>query len=75
MRITVDIPPDLHRQAQALARDTSRTFSETVVDLMRRGLTQGQAADITTSQRTGLPVVRLGKAITTDEVRSLEDDE
>lgn len=31
MRATIEIPPDLHRQVQALARDTSRTFSETVV--------------------------------------------
>ena len=45
----------------SIARDTSRTLSETVADLIRRGL--------------GLPVVSLGKVITTDDVQSLEDDE
>lgn len=75
MRTTVDIPSDLHRQAVAIARDTSRTFSETVVELMRRGLGQGKGSEITTSSRTGLPVAHLGRVITTEDVRSLEDDE
>jgi hypothetical protein len=74
MRTTIDIPEDLHRQAAAIARDTSRTLSETVADLMRRGLRQGRAADISRSPRTGLPVVHLGTVITSDDVRALEDD-
>jgi hypothetical protein len=53
----------------------SRTLSEIVADLMRRGLGQGQPTQLTRSTRTGLPVVRLGTVITTDDVRALEDDE
>jgi hypothetical protein len=75
MRTTVDLPDDLHAQAVAISRDTHRTLSETVADLMRRGLGQGQDAEVATSARTGLPVVHLGRTITTEDVRALEDDE
>ena len=74
MRITVDLPADLHAKAVAIARDTHRTLSETVADLMRRGLGQGQAAVVTTSARTGLPLVHLGRIIAAEDVRTLDDD-
>ncbi|MBV8931975.1 MAG: antitoxin [Kutzneria sp.] len=75
MRTTLDLPDDLHRQVLSIARDTSRTLSETVVELMRRGLGQGKPSQTSRSPKTGLPVVNLGKIITTDDVRSLEDDQ
>lgn len=75
MRTTIDIPDDLHRQVVSIARDTERTLSETVVELMRRGMGQGAVAEQVPSERTGLPVVRIGKVTTTEDVRSLEDDE
>ena len=77
MRTTIDLPPDLHRQALSLARDTSRTLSETVADLMRRALAQGQPPEsgITRDELTGLPVFSIGAVVTTEDVRSLEDDE
>jgi predicted transcriptional regulator len=74
MHTTINLPDDLHQQAQSLARDSSRTLSETVVDLIRRGLAQTTAAELGRSSRTGLPVVRLGAIVTTDDVRALEDD-
>jgi hypothetical protein len=42
--------------------------------LMRRGLGENRAPELTRSAATGLPVVRLGRMITTEDVRSLEDD-
>ncbi|WP_163567403.1 antitoxin [Fodinicola feengrottensis] len=75
MRTTIDLPEDLHRQAVSIARDTARTLSETVVDLMRRALGQGGTPEVTRSARTGLPVVHLATTITTEDVRSLEDDQ
>lgn len=75
MRTTIDLPDDLHSQVVSIARDTARTLSETVVDLMRRGLGQGTAVEAVRSERTGLPVVRIGKVLTSEDVRSLEDDE
>jgi hypothetical protein len=75
MRTTVDLPDDLYEQAKSIARDTSRTLSDTVADLMRRGLGKGRAAAaVSRSAETGLPVIRLGTVITSDDVRALEDD-
>ena len=74
MRITVDLPADLHAKAVAVARDTNRTLSQTVADLIRRGLGQRQDAKVTTSTRTGLPVIHLGQTTTTDDVRKLDDE-
>ncbi len=74
MRTTIDLPDDLHRRALSIARDTSRTLSETVTDLLRRALGDGGVVETSRSTRTGLPVVRVGTVITTEDVRSLDDD-
>lgn len=75
MRTTIDLPDDLHRQVVSIARDKGRTLSETVVELMRSGLNQGAAAEAARSERTGLPVVRIGRVISSEDVRALEDDD
>lgn len=75
MRTTIDLPEDLHRQALAIARDTSRTLSETVAALLRRGLGQTGETGLSRSTRTGLPVLRLGGVITSEDVRALDDDQ
>ncbi len=75
MRTTIDLPADLHRRALAIARDTSTSLSQTVAGLMRRGLErEDRPAEISRSPRTGLPVLHLGKVITSEDVRSLEDE-
>jgi Arc/MetJ family transcription regulator len=75
MRTTIDLPDDLHKQALAIARDNHRTLSETVADLMRRGLGAGQTAALSSDPRTGLPLVSVGTVVTSEDVRSLEDEE
>jgi len=76
MRTTIDLPEDLHKQAQAIARDTRRTLSETVVDLMRRGLgAPSSSAVMSKDPRTGLPLLSVGTIVTSEDVRSLEDEE
>jgi Arc/MetJ family transcription regulator len=75
MRTTIDIPDDLHAQAVALARDTHQSLSKTVAGLIRRGLSSGNPGEIARSPRTGLPVAHLGKIITSEDVRRLEDDD
>ena len=75
MRTTIDLPDDLHALATAIARDTHQTLSQTVAGLVRRGLSSGHPGEITTSARTGLPVAHLGKTITSEDVRQLEDDD
>jgi predicted transcriptional regulator len=75
VRTTIDLPDDLHKQAQAIARDTHRTLSETVADLMRRGLAAGSTTAISIDRRTGLPLVSVGTVVTSEDVRSLEDED
>jgi predicted transcriptional regulator len=75
VRTTIDLPDDLHKQAKAIARDTQRTFSETIADLIRRGLGAGGTTPIATDPRTGLPLVSVGTVVTSEDVRSLEDEE
>jgi hypothetical protein len=74
VRTTIDLPDDLHAQAAAIARDTHQTMSQAVAGLIRRGLSSGHPGEITTSARTGLPVAHLGKTITSEDVRQLEDE-
>ena len=74
MRTTIDLPEDLHRLARAVARDEGRTLSETVVRLLRRALGQ-DGADVTVSpDEVGLPAVRVGRPVSSDDVRSLDDE-
>ena len=75
VRTTIDLPDDLHKQALAIARDTHRTLSETVADLIRRGLRAGSNAAISRDPTTGLPLVSVGTVVTSEDVRSLEDEE
>lgn len=75
VRTTIDFPDDLHKQALAIARDTRRTLSQTVVDLMRRGLDGASPGPTSTDPRTGLPLVTVGRVVTSEDVRSLEDEE
>lgn len=76
MRTTIDIPEDLHRIATSMARDTGRTLSDTVAELIRRGLGTGESPIRRyVSPRSGLPVVHLGRGpVTVDDVRALDDD-
>ena len=75
MRTTVDLPDELHRQVRAIARDTHRTFSDPVADLMRHGLSPDAPAAVSRSRRNGLPVVTLGTVVTTEDARALDDEE
>lgn len=75
MRTTVDLPDDLHKLAQSIARDTHRSFSATIVDLIRRGLDAGRSEGPSTSSVTGLPVLTLGRVITSEDVRALDDEQ
>lgn len=74
MRTTVDLPEDLHRIAVSLARDSSRTLSETVADLMRRGLGVPGTVRVDVDPASGFPVVTTGVPITTEDVRALDDE-
>jgi Arc/MetJ family transcription regulator len=74
MRTTIDLPDDLHRLARAVARDEGRTLSETVVRLLRRALGQDGAGAMAAPDQVGLPAVRVGRPLSSDDVRSLDDE-
>jgi hypothetical protein len=69
----VDLPDDLDRIARSIARDNKQSFSETIAMLIRRGLGDG-ALRVDRNPRNGLPIVHLGRPVTSEEIRSLEDD-
>lgn len=74
MRTTIDLPKDLHDAARSIARDRGITLSEAVADLLRRGLGNAGSVDFGRSAGTGLPTARVGRLVTQDDVRSLDDD-
>ena len=74
MRTTVDLPDDLHRVAQAIARDSGTSLSETVTRLLRGALATSGPVRVTTSARTGLKVATVGRVVTSEDVRSLDDE-
>jgi len=74
MRTTIDLPVELLERTKAIARDTSRTLSEVVADLLRRGLEPGATPSPARSPHTGLPVVFIGRIVTSEDVRSLDDE-
>ena len=80
MRTTVDLPEDLHRIVSSLAVHTRRSLSLTAVELIRRGLASPASRDasakvaVATNAKTGLPVIRLPRTVTPEDVKALEDD-
>lgn len=74
MRTTIDLRPELHAKALSIAKDTHRSLSETVNDLLARVLEPTAAPAVTRNPRTGFPLVTVGRIVTEDDVRSLDDE-
>jgi len=72
MRTTIDLPEELHELARQLAHDESRSMSEVIFDLIRIAVRQNRADIAVTSQ--GIPQVSVGRPVTVEGVRSLDDD-
>jgi hypothetical protein len=76
MRTTVDLPPAVHRRAQALAEARHQSLSATVADLTVRGLAAlGEPVEVSSDPVSGLPVISLGRPVTASEVAAALDDE
>lgn len=73
MRTTIDLPEDIHAAAKGIARDQGVTLSEAVTMLIRRGMGEPGSVAVGKSRRTGLPLARVGRIVTVDDVRSLDD--
>lgn len=72
MRTTIDLPEDLHALARQLAHEGHRSMSHVVEELIRRGLRLA-STDAVRSTR-GMPVVAVGRPVTVEDVRSLDDE-
>lgn len=76
MRTTIDLPPAVHQRARELAAQRGQSLSSVLADLTVRGLAQlGAPVELTTDARTGLPVLSLGRRITSRDVADALDDE
>jgi predicted transcriptional regulator len=74
VRTTIDLPEDIHRVVAAIARASDTSLSDTVTRLLRAALSAPGPVRVTTSARTGLRVASVGRVVTSQYVRSLEDD-
>jgi hypothetical protein len=54
--------------------DTPGDTPQLLLDRHDEDLTVARSAKVSRSKRTGLPTVRLGTAITSEDVRALDDD-
>ena len=75
MRTTVTLPADLHEALATIAHDRRQTVSQTLAELLRQSLMPTERLRLDTDPRTGLPVVHVGRPVTAEDVRSLEDEE
>lgn len=76
MRTTVDLPPAVHQRAKELAAARGQSLSAVVAELTMRGMAQlDMPVMLRTDSRTGLPVLSIGRRITSADVADLLDDE
>jgi len=76
MRTTVDLPPAVHARAVEIAERTGRSLSAVVAELAVRGLAQlDHPMVIGTDERSGFPVVTIGRRVTSEQVAAALDEE
>ncbi len=71
----MDLPEDVHAVAVAIARDAGTSLSDVVTRLLRAGLGTPGPVQVSVSPRTGLTVGLFGRVMTSEDVRSLDDDQ
>lgn len=76
MRTTVDLPPSVHRKAKEIAERRGLSLSAVVAELAARGLIQlGEPATIGVDERSGFPVVSVGRRVSSEDVATALDEE
>ena len=76
MRTTVDLPPAVHRRALEIAKRSGRSLSAVIADLAVRGLGQlDQPVVVGTDERSGFPVITIGRRVTSEQVAATLDEE
>ncbi len=75
MRTTVDLPPAVHRRARELAAQRGVSLSSVLADLTVRGLAQLDApVKLATDRLTGLPVLSLGRKLSTTQAAAAQGE-
>lgn len=73
MRTTIDLPEDLHAVAREMAHQQRKSLSQVVCELIRLALGPvGESTD--PAPAGGLPTIQIGRVVTAEDVRSLEDE-
>ena len=76
MRTTLSLPDDLHARLLSVSSDRHETLSRTVAHLLERALSDEPSPyRMVRNPRTGFIGFELGRVITEEDVRSLDDDE
>lgn len=76
MRTTVDLPQALHGRASELARVRGSSLSAVVAELAARGLaTMDEPVRVTSDGFSGLPMISVGRRVTSEDVAESLDEE
>ena len=71
----MDLPPGVHRRAQQLAASRGQSLSSVIAELTVRGLVQlDEPVDLEIDERSGFPVIRLGRRVTSEDVAAALDE-
>jgi hypothetical protein len=74
VRTTIDIPDEAYFLAKAVAQDQGRSLGRVVADFILQGSRGAEGASIKMSDY-GFPTFRCVRPVTTEDVRSLDDEE
>lgn len=76
MRTTVTLPPRVHARARKLAAQRGVSMSTVIAELTIRGLAQlDEPVHVEIDPSTALPVLRVGRRVTSAQVAALIDDD
>lgn len=76
MRTTVDLPPSVRKRAEELAQKRRQSLSTVIAELATIGLAHlDEPLRLETDPKTGLPVFRIGRTITAEEVAEFLEEE
>lgn len=75
MQTTIDLPPAVHARALELAEQQHKTLSEIITECVQEALGRvANRAVLVGTTSSGWPIVSLGRPVTAEDVRSLEDE-
>ncbi len=74
MRTTIDLPTEIHDLARELAHQQNKSMSTVVTELIRAGLDSSTYRPAPQHASRAMPTISVGRTVSADDVRSLEDE-